>query len=63
MEAGDREDFHRLKDVSVPEQRELVTEQALYDAGLSSVLHLGTSWSVGRPLSFLSVFRLAQTLR
>ena len=41
MEAGDREDFHRLKDISVSKQRELVTEQALYDVGLSSVPRLG----------------------
>ena len=41
VEAGDREDFHRLKDISVPKQRELVTEQALYDAGLSPVRRLG----------------------
>ncbi|XP_073102951.1 uncharacterized protein [Elaeis guineensis] len=42
VEADDREDFHRLKDMSVPKQRELVTEQALYDAGLSLVPRLGT---------------------
>ena len=41
MEAADREDFHRLKDISVPKQSELVTEQALYDAGLSPVPRLG----------------------
>ena len=41
VEADDREDFHRLKDISVPKQRELVTEQALYDAGLSSIPGLG----------------------
>ena len=41
VEADDREDFHRLKDMSVPKQRELVTEQALYDAGLSLVPRLG----------------------
>ena len=41
VEVGDREDFHRLKDISVPKQSELVTEQALYDAGLSPVPRLG----------------------
>ena len=58
MEAEDREDFHRLKDMSVPKQRELVTEQALYDADLSLVLHLGTVRSVSRLLTFSSVFGL-----
>ena len=54
VEADDREDFHRLKDMSVPKQRELVTEQALYDAGLSLVPRLGIARSPGllfiRPL-------------
>ena len=41
VDVDDREDFHRLKDMSVPKQRELVTEQALYDAGLSLVPRIG----------------------
>ena len=56
MEAKDREDFHRLKDISMPKQRELVTEQALYDVGLSPVPRLG-QFFIFLPL-FLSVFSL-----
>ena len=41
MEIDDRKDFHRLKDMAVPPQRELMIEKALYDAGLSSVTSLG----------------------
>ena len=55
MEVDDQEDFHRLRNMSVPKQKELVTEQALYDAGLSSVLRLGIvqyNWLV--ILDFLS---------
>ena len=40
MEVSDRKDFHRLKDMVVPPQRELMTEQDLYDAGLSSITSL-----------------------
>ena len=47
VDADDREDFHRLKDMSVPKQRELVTEQALYDAGLSLVPRIGIARSSG----------------
>ena len=69
MEADDREDFHRLKDMSVPKQRELVTEQALYDTGLSLVPRIGIARSSGfsfylafgqllvQPLTFLSVLQ------
>ena len=52
MEVDDREDFHRLKDISVPKQRELVTEQALYDVGLSPVPHLGRFFIFLSPFSF-----------
>ena len=45
VDMDDREDFHRLKDMSVPKQRELVTEQALYDAGLSLVPRIGIARS------------------
>ena len=41
IEVDDQEDFHRLKDMSVPKQKELIIEQALYDAGLSSISCLG----------------------
>ena len=70
MEAEDREDFHRLKDISVPKQSELVTEQALYDADLSPVPRLGRFFIFLVPFSsfhfffsILTICRLFQTCR
>ena len=41
VDTVDQEDFLQLKNIEVPPQRELMTEQALYDAGLSSIISLG----------------------
>ena len=41
VEVDDWKDFHRLKDMAIPPQRELMTEQALYDVRFSSVTSLG----------------------
>ena len=43
VEADDREDFHRLKDMSVPKQRELVTEQARSESTRLNSSHSGES--------------------
>ena len=62
VEVDDREDFHRLKDISVLKQSELVTEQALYDAGLSPVPRLGRFFIFLTPFSSFCFFFSALTI-
>ena len=41
VDAVDRKDFLRLKNMEIPLQRELLTQQALYDTRLSLALAVG----------------------
>ena len=49
----DREDFLRLRDIKVLAQRELMTKQALYDAGLSLITFLGIAKLVSHFIFYL----------